>query len=289
MLSLFAEFRASEGVPTAAIDGKTIVYNPDFIGGLPRDQIDGVVLHGVLHAALMHATRRGPRDPQRWNVAAAVVANGIIAQQKGLTLIQGAIRLPKLEHLPVEEIYEQIDKEMALAPCCLLNDECDPQGTKPQAPGGPEDYWRQALAVATMAGSSKPLKWPAWLEDYWRSCTIEPEIDAFLDATSSNQELNNILAGHGEQSQFPEEPSRRYAFTVGLSLRVTDVEQALAAYRWLADRAAAEWLQLFVTNLLAHLEAKGLKGMFAVAVQQDARLRELVQETYALAMGGGRR
>lgn len=112
------------------------------------------------------------------------------------------------------------------------------------------------------------------------------EFRAFVAIYDRLQSLDDILAGQGKSQSFPNEPSLRYALTVGLSLRVTTVEQALAAFRWLAERAAAEWLQLFVTNLLAHLEARGLKGMFALAVQQDAKLRELVQSTYLLAMGG---
>lgn len=114
------------------------------------------------------------------------------------------------------------------------------------------------------------------------------EFRAFLAVYDKLQSMDDILAGQGKGHNFPQEPSLRYALTVGLSLRVQSVEQALSAFRWLADRAAAEWLQLFVTNLLAHLEAKGLKGLFAVAVQQDAKLRALVQETLALAMGTGR-
>jgi hypothetical protein len=115
------------------------------------------------------------------------------------------------------------------------------------------------------------------------------EFRAFLSLYDRLQSIDDILHGKGKGHAFPEEPSLRYALTVGLSLRTTSVEQALSAFRWLADQAAAEWLQLFVTNLLAHLEAKGLKGLFAVAIQQDPRLRALVQETYALALGGSRR
>ena len=115
------------------------------------------------------------------------------------------------------------------------------------------------------------------------------EFRAFLSLYNRLQSIDDILQGKGKGHDFPEEPSLRYALTVGLSLRTSSVDQALSAFRWLADRAAAEWLQLFVTNLLAHLEAKGLRGLFAVAIQQDPRLRELVQETYALALGGSRR
>ncbi len=170
VLSLFAEFRASEGVPTAATDGKTIVYNPSFIGGLPRDQIDGVVLHEVLHAALMHAIRRGTRDPQRWNIAADVVVNGIIAQQKGFTLIQGAIRSPKLEHLRVEEIYELLEKESDLLkqqPQCLLegHDHGDEGSGTLRRLLELEEHWKRALRQAeAVARSTQQGNLPAGFE-----------------------------------------------------------------------------------------------------------------------------
>lgn len=157
VLSLFAQFRASDSIPTAATDGKTIAYNPAFIQGLPRDQIDGVVLHEVLHAALMHAVRRGTRDPHRWNIAADVVVNGIIAQQKGFTLIPGAIRSPKLESLRVEEIYELLDHEnelMSQHAHCLI------EGADEEGSSGLrrllelEEHWKRALRQAEAVARS---------------------------------------------------------------------------------------------------------------------------------------
>jgi predicted metal-dependent peptidase len=41
-------------------------------------EIDFVLLHEVLHCALHHVTRRGDRDPYRWNVAADIVVNGLL-------------------------------------------------------------------------------------------------------------------------------------------------------------------------------------------------------------------
>lgn len=168
VLSLFADFRPSDALPTAATDGKTIYYNPNFIAGLPRDQIDGVVLHEVLHAALMHAVRRGTRDAHRWNIAADVVVNGIIAQQKGFTLIPGAIRAPKLENLRVEEIYELLDKHAELLDChsdCLIEGNGDGDSNTLRRLLELEEHWKRALRQAeAVARTSQHGNLPAGFE-----------------------------------------------------------------------------------------------------------------------------
>ncbi len=103
-LALYARFVASVNVPTAATDGLDVFYNPEFMATLPADHLDGVLLHEVLHAALQHVGRRGARNPERWNVAADVVVNGLIANN-GLSLPEGALRDESLERYSVEEIY----------------------------------------------------------------------------------------------------------------------------------------------------------------------------------------
>ncbi len=105
-LALFTRFQATQALPTAATDGQDIFVNQDFVRSLSSPQVDGLLLHEVLHAALLHVVRRGQREPLLWNIAADIVVNGMIAQQSGFELPQGGIRDPELEHLSVEEIYE---------------------------------------------------------------------------------------------------------------------------------------------------------------------------------------
>ncbi|MEM9538230.1 MAG: VWA-like domain-containing protein [Cyanobacteria bacterium P01_E01_bin.42] len=105
-LALFTHFRPSSAVLTAATDGRDIFYNPEFLGALTPPHMDGVLLHEVLHAALLHVVRRGSRDPELWNIAADIVVNGAIAEQGAFELPPGHIRNAQLEKLSVEEIYE---------------------------------------------------------------------------------------------------------------------------------------------------------------------------------------
>jgi len=77
-LALFARFIPTQHFPTAATDSSDIYYNPNYLLSLLPSQQDGLSLHEVLHAALLHVLRRGVRDAQLWNIAANIVVNGII-------------------------------------------------------------------------------------------------------------------------------------------------------------------------------------------------------------------
>lgn len=110
-LALFARFIPTQKLTTAATDGKDIFFNPEYMRSLPIDQQDGLLLHEVLHAALLHVPRRGTRDGKLWNIAADIAINGMIAQQGGYQLPEGGLRDLKLEHLSVEEIYELLLQE----------------------------------------------------------------------------------------------------------------------------------------------------------------------------------
>lgn len=80
------------------------------MAALSDDHFDGVLLHEVLHAALLHVTRRSQRDPQRWNIAADIVVNGILIEQ-GFSLPEGHVRNLELERLAVEEVYALLLQE----------------------------------------------------------------------------------------------------------------------------------------------------------------------------------
>ncbi len=110
-LSLFAHYQPSQAIPTAATDGKDIFFNPDFLLSLTKSQQDGLLLHELLHAALLHVTRRGSREPQLWNIAADIIVNGLIIEQGLFELPEGGIRKPEWEKMSVEEVYELLLKE----------------------------------------------------------------------------------------------------------------------------------------------------------------------------------
>jgi predicted metal-dependent peptidase len=103
-LAMHARFVERADIPTAATDGRDVFYNAEFLGSLSLGELDGVLLHEVLHAALGHVTRRGNRNPHRWNIAADIVVNGLIDEQ-GIELPGMAMRDPNLCGYSVEEVY----------------------------------------------------------------------------------------------------------------------------------------------------------------------------------------
>ena len=114
-LAMHARFVERTDIPTAATDGRDVFYNAEFLGNLTLPELDGVLLHEVLHAALGHVTRRGSRDPQRWNIAADIVVNGLIDAQ-GMELPGNPMRDAKLCGYSVEEVYTLLPPDESQQP-----------------------------------------------------------------------------------------------------------------------------------------------------------------------------
>jgi predicted metal-dependent peptidase len=105
-LALFLRYGLDERIPTACTDGVRVLFNPAFVDSLTAVELDAVMVHELLHAALLHVPRRGTRDPYLWNVAADIVINGMIRKDKGLKLPLNPCIDRKLENHEVEEVYE---------------------------------------------------------------------------------------------------------------------------------------------------------------------------------------
>jgi predicted metal-dependent peptidase len=77
-------------IPTAATDGKRILYNPEFMTGLSKEELVGVFVHEVLHVTNAHHARMGARNPRAWNVAADLAINPIVLEC-GFKIPQGGL------------------------------------------------------------------------------------------------------------------------------------------------------------------------------------------------------
>jgi predicted metal-dependent peptidase len=122
-LLINAPWREDTSIPTAATDGRGLMFNPDFMEKLDDNQVSGVTLHEVLHCAMMHVPRMKDLfkvDPVTSNIAADIVVNGII-DDNNLTLPDGAVRDNKLKHLSVREIYQILKQKQAEDPNYLKN------------------------------------------------------------------------------------------------------------------------------------------------------------------------
>ncbi len=105
-LMLFASIIKSEKVETAATDGKDIFFNEQFLKSLKSSEQNALMLHEVLHVALLHVTRRQSRDPYIWNIAADIVVNDLILRNTSFALPEGAIIDHAYQDKSVEFIYE---------------------------------------------------------------------------------------------------------------------------------------------------------------------------------------
>ncbi len=147
-LALFADLRMTDQIPTAATDGKTIWFNPQFIDKLEMPALCGLVAHELLHAALRHGSRRRERDALLWNIAADVVVNGMIRADTGYSLPEGGVEMPKLAHLSVEEVYEQLATGRHRLPKLTLLDlgtALPDSGMGPGSPGVLDEHSQQEL------------------------------------------------------------------------------------------------------------------------------------------------
>jgi predicted metal-dependent peptidase len=152
-----------------------------------------------LHAALLHPSRRGVREPELFNIAADIVVNGMVAAEESVALPQGAIRNKELEHLSVEEVYELLQKQPAKKrPSLKLADLLKPGSIDSQPEEGDgvegghnpagelhdlhdrsalEAHWKQAIQQAKVLASSQGQgRLPAGMQRHLGEIA-DPQID----------------------------------------------------------------------------------------------------------------
>jgi predicted metal-dependent peptidase len=80
-IALNMPFVLSNQIPTAATNGKRVLFNPEFIEGLTDEELKFLVAHECMHPMLEHNYRRGERDPRKWNQAADYVINKLLVDE----------------------------------------------------------------------------------------------------------------------------------------------------------------------------------------------------------------
>ena len=105
MMSL--PLRETDQVPTAATNGKEIIYNPEFMDPLTREQCMFILAHEIAHLFLLHHTRRQNRDPKVWNMAGDYAIN-LILKHSGFQVMQEALIAQKYKDWTTEKIYDYL-------------------------------------------------------------------------------------------------------------------------------------------------------------------------------------
>jgi len=164
-LLLMAPTVVTDAFETAATDGVRLFFNPSFVAPLTSMQLDGLMVHELLHCALQHGARRGSRDALLWNIAADIHVNGIIRALKHLDLPPGGVEEPKLAHLSVDEIYAALVRSARTGvrlgghgtPALRIRDVVDPADPDPAALARVGAFWSDAMqrarAVARARGT----------------------------------------------------------------------------------------------------------------------------------------
>ncbi len=108
------------------------------------------------------------------------------------------------------------------------------------------------------------------------------EFQAFGEVYNSLPSILTILDGMGADLLWPEEPSARYAITLGLALQADTSAAGLNGFRWLSEKSSPEWVQLYATDLVRSFRSRGQIGALAVAAKSDDAFRVFVMEHAAL-------
>lgn len=169
------------------VKGETIYLKRAHAACLSDEEVEGYLLHALIHIAFQHAARRGPRDPARWELSADILANEAVSQMEGPELVAGAVRAPDLADRNVEAIYAILgEKESSLEDLLTFHGrEGTPEDSLPGVhllpnPDDPEELrnkWGRALRRAHMvAERAQGGDLPAGLEQDYDEST-ESKVD----------------------------------------------------------------------------------------------------------------
>ena len=103
-LVLRLPLRADPTRQTLASDGQEIRYSPDWVAETDAHLIETAMARVVMACALKHHTRRGERDPERWQTASQLVTHALL-RDAGFTLPPEA---EAWEDLSVEQAYDRL-------------------------------------------------------------------------------------------------------------------------------------------------------------------------------------
>ena len=104
------KFEERTNIATAGTNGKTIIYNPEFLSNLSEKQQIFVIVHEICHIAFQHILRSKGKENIAWNKATDAVINALL-KEDGLELTDEAIDIPEAINYSAEEMYYQFLEE----------------------------------------------------------------------------------------------------------------------------------------------------------------------------------
>ena len=104
----------TDSIETMGVDGVSLFVNPKFVEEKSQAELCGVIAHECLHVALLHPTRRGQRDPKKWNIATDHAVNlellKAIRADDGylMELPSDCLADPQYEGMSADTIYNRL-------------------------------------------------------------------------------------------------------------------------------------------------------------------------------------
>lgn len=99
------------------------------------------------------------------------------------------------------------------------------------------------------------------------------EFEAFESVYRRLPDLDAIAAGK-KGIKFPEEPSVRYAVTIGLTIRAADSERANTIIEWASKEAPSEWFQVLASDILKHSREAGFGDVLVRTLVSNQEIKE---------------
>ena len=103
------------------------------------------------------------------------------------------------------------------------------------------------------------------------------EFYAFMEILDKTPDLDQVIKGN-TRIEFPGEPSLRYASIMGLVGRAKKTEDVVNSFNWLVERAPAEWVQLYATDLFPLLRGRGELAPVHAALMEQPNLKAFLME-----------
>jgi predicted metal-dependent peptidase len=206
-VALGLKYDECSDIKTADVDGETMRYNPEFVNGLTVSKTKGLLAHEIIHVTNLHHTRRGVRDPEKWNEACDYAIN-LQLLSNGFELPDNGLVDKQYTNMSAEQIYAKLPDK----PKKDKNDKGngdpggnggvrDPQVKTKQEMQAKEAKTKQLISraamVAKMAG-----KLPAGLEEYIK--------ELLAPVVNWKDVLNSFLTEIARNDYTWSQPSARY-------------------------------------------------------------------------------
>ena len=128
-IALSVKYKITDTISTAATDGTSILFNPDFIKDLSKEQLTGLLAHECWHIAFRHMSRLQERDRVIWNMAGDYVINNMLVKE-GYTLPVGGLVDHQYDNMSTEQVYIMLKANADKLPNLAMEDLIEGTGSK---------------------------------------------------------------------------------------------------------------------------------------------------------------